>query len=245
MNMFEYQKPLLIAHRGYTPAAPENSLASFNEAAKRHYWAIETDVHSTKDGVLVCCHNKSLLHMFGIDVVIENTKYDELKSYRICKGNNIEKLNDDLLRIPLFEEYLKICKDSGCVAFIETKGNVVAPVIDMVKYMKLTDRAVLSSIQYDHIVQARSISDIFVHHIFSDHQKMLEISQMGNGGVSYNYPNLDDVPYGLIEQTHKHNVKVCLRAGDNRDTVNRMLALGLDYIPTNCFVPESKAPQKM
>jgi phage pi2 protein 07 len=159
------------------------------------------------------------------------------------KGNNIEKLNDDLLRIPLFEEYLKICKDSGCVAFIETKGNVVAPVIDMVKYMKLTDRAVLSSTQYDHIAQTRSISDIFVHHIFSDHQKMLEISQMGNGGVSYNYPNLDDVPYGLIEQTHKHNVKVCLRAGDNRDTVNRMLALGLDYIPTNCFVPESKAPQ--
>ena len=137
MDMFECQKPLLIAHRGYTPAAPENSLASFHEAAKRHYWAIETDVHSTKDGVLVCCHNQSLLHMFGIDVVIENTTYDELKSYRIRKANNIEKLNDDLLSIPLFEEYLKICKDGGCVAFNETKGDVVAPVIEMVKHMKL------------------------------------------------------------------------------------------------------------
>lgn len=238
MDIFNCKKPLLIAHRGYTLAAPENSLASFNEAAKRHYWAIETDVHSTKDGVLVCCHDESLMHMFGIGVIIENATYDELKSYRICKGNNIEKLNDDMLRIPLFEDYLKICMDSGCIAFIETKGNVVSQVVDMLKNMKLTERAILSSIQYNHIAEARSISDIFVHHIFSDYEKMLEISKMGNGGVSYNYPNLDDVPCELIEQTHKNNVKVCLRAGDNRNTVNRMLALGLDYIPTNCIIPE-------
>jgi len=235
--MFNCKKPLLIAHRGYTSAATENSLASFMEAAKRHYWAIETDVHSTKDGVLVCCHNESLLHMYGIDVIIENTTYDELKSYRICKGNNIEKLNDDMLRIPLFEEYLKICKNSGCIAFIETKGNVVSQVVNMLKSMKLTERAVISSIQYNHILEARNISDIFVHHIFSDYEKMLEISKMGNGGVSYNYPNLDDVPCELIEQTHKNNVKVCLRAGDNQETVEKMIALGLDYIPTNCVVP--------
>ena len=235
--MFNCKKPLLIAHRGYTSAAPENSLASFMEAAKRHYWAIETDVHSTKDGVLVCCHNESLLHMYGIDVIIDNTTYDELKSYRICKGNNIEKLNDDMLRIPLFEEYLKICKNSGCIAFIETKGNVVSQVVNMLKSMKLTERAVLSSIQYNHILEARNISDIFVHHIFSDYEKMLEISKMGNGGLSYNYPNLDDVPCELIEQTHKNNVKVCLRSGDNQETVEKMIALGLDYIPTNCVVP--------
>ena len=67
---------------------------------------------------------------------------------------------------------------------------------------------------------------------------MIEISAMGNGGLSYNYPNPYDVPDGLIEETHKNGVKVCLRAGDNRETVERMVALGLDYIPTNCFVPE-------
>lgn len=237
MNLFDGKKPLFIAHRGYTPAAPENSIVSFNEAAKRHYWAIETDVHSTKDGVLVCCHDNSLMHMFGVDVLIEETTYDELKSYRIYNGNNAEKIADDMLRLPLFEEYLKICQDGNCVAFIETKGNIVPQVIDMVKSMKLTERAVLSSTQYNHIVEARNISDIFVHHIFSDYEKMLEIAKMGNGGLSYNYPNIDDVPDGLIAQTHKMGVKVCLRAGDNQDTVEKMVTLGLDYIPTNCVVP--------
>ncbi len=238
MNLFDKKKPLFIAHRGYTPIAPENSIASFLEAAKRHYWAIETDVHSTKDGILVCCHDKTLEHMYGVDVSIENTTYDELKSYKICNGNNADVLSDDMLRIPLFEEYLKICKDNNCVPFIETKGNVVDKVIDAVDSMCLTERTVLSSTRYEHIKEARSISDIFIHHIFSDYEKMIEISHMGNGGVSYNYPNIDDVPDGLIEETHKYNVKVCLRAGDNEETVKRMMALGLDYIPTNCFVPK-------
>lgn len=238
MKLFDGKNPLFIAHRGYTPAAPENSIPSFIEAAKRHYWAIETDVHATKDGILVCCHDGSLLNMYGVDVVIGNVTYEELKSYRICKGNNVEKLDDAMLCIPLFEEYLKICKDNGCVPFLETKAAVVPQVIDMLKSMNMTERAVLSSVQYSHIIEARKISDIFVHHIFSDYNKMLEIAEMGNGGLSYNYPNLGDVPDGLIEETHKKGVKVCLRAGDNKETVDRMIALGLDYIPTNCFVPE-------
>ena len=52
-------------------------------------------------------------------------------------------------------------------------------------------------------------------------------------GLSYNYKDLTAVPDGLIEKTHKAGVRVCLRAGDTRETVLKMLAMGLDYIPTN------------
>ena len=66
---------------------------------------------------------------------------------------------------------------------------------------------------------------------------MLQIAKMGNGGLSYNYPVLDDVPEGLIEKTHEAGVKVCLRAGDSEESLARMIAMGLDYIPTNCTLP--------
>ena len=45
--LFDRKKPLLRAHRGFTPVAPENSLVSFRAAAARGYWAIETDVPHT------------------------------------------------------------------------------------------------------------------------------------------------------------------------------------------------------
>ena len=48
------RNPKIIAHRGYHMIAPENSLPAFRIAAEMGAWAIETDVHRTKDGVMVC-----------------------------------------------------------------------------------------------------------------------------------------------------------------------------------------------
>ena len=52
------------------------------------------------------------------------------------------------------------------------------------------------------------------------------------------FPDLDRVPEGLIECVHAKGLKLCLRAGDTPEAVAKMVALGLDYIPTNVIVPE-------
>lgn len=237
-GLFKGNGPLLIAHRGYTPTAPENSLISFSKAAKRGYWAIETDVHATLDGVLVCCHNFSLSKMYGVSMKIEEHTYKELSELYITVGNDADKYSRGELRLPIFEEYLDICKKSGCVPFIETKGDVVGKTLDAVERFDLVRHAVLSSINFDHISEARKLNkDIFVHHIFSTPEQMEIIAGYGNGGLSYNYPILDEVPKGLIEMTHEHGVRVCLRAGDSAESIKRMMEIGLDYIPTNCMEP--------
>ena len=48
-----FADPKLIAHRGLTNEAPENSNPAFRKAGENGFWAIETDVHKTKDGILV------------------------------------------------------------------------------------------------------------------------------------------------------------------------------------------------
>ena len=238
-GLFGKNEPILIAHRGFTPVAPENSLVSFREAAKRGYWAIETDVHETLDGVLVCCHNFSLSKMYGAKMQIEEHTLAELSDLAIITGNNVEKYSREELRLPLFDEYLDICKNAGCVPFIETKGDVVEKTIRAVENKGLIEASVLSSGNFDHITEARRVSrDIFIHHIFSSPEQMEIIASLGYGGLSYNYPILDDVPDGLIEMTHKNGVRVCLRAGDTPEGVRRMMDMELDYIPTNCMTPD-------
>lgn len=191
-------------------------------------------MHETSDGVLVCCHNSSLKKMYGEDVRIEEHPFRELSSLTLVAGNGLETYAPRLLRLPLFEEYLNICERGGCVPFIETKGNVVEQVLRLLEKRGMTERAVLSSIEFPHIEQARAISSrIFVHHIFSDEEKMERLAAFGNSGLSYNYPVLDEVPAGLIGKTHRAGVRVCLRAGDDPGTVRRMTAMQLVYIPTN------------
>ncbi len=226
--------PLFIGHRGFTPVAPENSLPSFKAAGERGFWAIETDIHKTRDGVLVCCHNASTEKMYGEDLVIEECTLDELKKLRFSRGNNFDRYSDDEMRIPLFSEYLAICKRYDAVPFVESKALIAEEIIDMLRGEDLEEYSVFSSIDFEHIKQAADVSDkIFLHHIFSNTECMLELSKRGNCGLSYNYPDLSLLPQGLIDYTHQHGVKVCLRAGDTVERCNEMLALKLDYIPTN------------
>jgi phosphatidylglycerol phospholipase C len=49
-------KPQCIGHRGYRAAFPENTMASFRGAVDIGAHAIETDVHLSKDGVVVLSH---------------------------------------------------------------------------------------------------------------------------------------------------------------------------------------------
>ncbi len=238
-NMFRYRNskehPRLIAHRGYTPVAPENSLPSFEAAGKHGFWAIETDVHKTKDGYLVCCHNSSTEKMFGKDIIIEEATLLELSKLKFVCGNNVKDVySDDEMRIPFYSQYIAICKRYGAIPFVESKAQIAEEIIDVLKKEELIDFSVFSSIDFSHIEEAMSVSDrIFVHHIFSNDECMRRLAERGKCGLSYNYPDLSLLPVGLIEHTHNYGVKVCLRAGDTVERCHEMLALGLDYIPTN------------
>jgi len=48
--------PQTIAHRGYKAEHPENTLKAFQGAVELGTHAIETDIHLSKDGVVVLCH---------------------------------------------------------------------------------------------------------------------------------------------------------------------------------------------
>ena len=233
-------RPFFIGHRGCQPLAPENTIPSFVCACRLGVHAIETDVQRTKDGVLVCSHDADMKRVFGEALNISQKTYADLCKFPAKIGKKCVTWDPSLLRLPTFDEYLEICTMYDKVPFIETKGDVsiVKDVLLAVEKRKLTRIAVLSSIQFPHIEEARRLNgEIFIHHIFSTPELMEKIAKFGNGGLSYNYPKLEDVPAGLIEKTHAKGVKVCLRAGDTAETVKRMLAMGLDYIPSNNAIP--------
>lgn len=226
--------PLFLGHRGFTPVAPENSLPSFEAAGKRGFWAIETDVRRTRDGVLVCCHNATTAARFDRELVVADSTYAELQSVTMAKGKGLENYSADELKMPTFAQYLDICEKYGAVPFIESKEMVIEEIFSELRRRDLMESSVMSSVNFDHILEARRLDrEIFIHHIFSNVDLMHRLAEMGNAGLSYNYPDLDLLPEGLIEQTHACGVKACLRAGDSIETCVRMFALGLDYIPSN------------
>ncbi len=72
------QYPRICAHRGFNTIAPENSMPAFGAAVALGAEEIEFDIWSTKDGVLVSCHDDTLDRVSnGCGTIYEHT-YEEL-----------------------------------------------------------------------------------------------------------------------------------------------------------------------
>lgn len=74
--------PLVIAHRGSSAQAPENTLPAFQLA-----WAqgagIEADFQLTKDGHIVCFHDKDTERLAGRQLALAAATLEELRQFDV------------------------------------------------------------------------------------------------------------------------------------------------------------------
>lgn len=229
--------PRYISHRGFTPMAPENSLPGFEYAGLLSQWAIETDVRVTRDGELVCCHDTDVSRMFGEAGFVEEMTLAQIDKLRLCCGNRLECFDDEQKKMPLFSQYLAVCRRFGCVPFIELKISEVERVLRAVRAAGFADEeVVMSAIPKEGLLETRKHSKtMFIHWIFAREAELEDFAHAGNAGVSLNIPDSFSCKKETIDAVHALGLKICLRAGDTDAQVKRMQTLNLDYIPTNCM----------
>src|SRR5438128_6760339 len=57
---FDRRRPQLLAHRGGSALAPENTIAAFDNGLALGADGLELDVHQSRDGVVVVHHDRML-----------------------------------------------------------------------------------------------------------------------------------------------------------------------------------------
>ena len=144
---------------------------------------------------------------------------------------------EEELRMPLFSEYLAICKRYGCVPFIELKTMDGARVAEAVRAAGIADdEVVMSACGLERLRPVRDVSkEMYIHLIFAKEEEVDDLAALGNAGLAWNIPDSFACPPEKVAEAHARGLRICLRAGDSVDTVRHMLDLGLDYIPTNCM----------
>jgi glycerophosphoryl diester phosphodiesterase len=89
-----------FAHRGGDEHAPENTVAAFQHAVDLGYRYLETDVHRTRDGVLVAFHDGDLNRLAGRPGAIADHAWPELREIDLGGGATIPTLDELLLSFP-------------------------------------------------------------------------------------------------------------------------------------------------
>jgi len=129
------KKLLIIAHRGESYDAPENTLASINLAWKRDADAVEIDVQLTKDEKIVLIHDKTTLRTGGKYKRIVSNNYDELLKIDVGQYKGTRWKNE---RIPLLGEVLDSMPGNK-ILFVEIKSDerIIKPLQNLIEQKKI------------------------------------------------------------------------------------------------------------
>lgn len=111
------QPVLVIAHRGSSLEAPENTLAAFRLAGSEHADFVELDVQESLDGIVVVNHDSDLMKVGGSPMKIREHTLAELRTVDIGSHSG-PQFKDQ--RVATLAEALASCKGSARV-LIELK----------------------------------------------------------------------------------------------------------------------------
>jgi glycerophosphoryl diester phosphodiesterase len=137
---------MIVAHRGASFDAPENTLSAFQEAWKQHADGIEGDFYLTKDQQIVCIHDKDTLRTTGQRKLVAESTLRELRELEYGSWKD-DKFSGE--QIPTFAEVLQSVPD-GKTFVIELKAGVeIVPVLKQQIETCKPDRAGLLIIGFD------------------------------------------------------------------------------------------------
>lgn len=114
------EKPLVIAHRGYSRVAPENTLMAYQKAIEVGADMVEMDINLTKDGELVMIHDHFLERTTNGKGLVQDYTLSELK--QLDAGFHFQPRIEGA-RIPTLEETIQLIQEAGVLACFEIKGG--------------------------------------------------------------------------------------------------------------------------
>lgn len=163
VNYEEEEEIRLVAHRGYSSKAPENTIEAIEAAAKNGYDAVEIDIDWTKDGVAVLMHDETLKRTsnmswlqrcFGGNKCSHYT-FEELREYDFgsWKGEEFKGT-----KIPSFKEALECAKENDLDLYIELKEGKgftkerAKKLIEQIKNAGMEDKVNWISFEKDYLI---------------------------------------------------------------------------------------------
>ncbi|WP_213815938.1 glycerophosphodiester phosphodiesterase family protein [Glaciihabitans sp. dw_435] len=150
------KRPLVIAHRGASGYRPEHSRAAYELAIELGADALEPDIVSTRDGVLVLRHDNEIS---GTTDIATNPKFADRKTTKVVDGVEltgwfIEDFTwDELAKVRTMERLPKLRR--GSTTFIG--GGGILRLTDLLELIDAADRPIMLVAEIKHPTYFASI----------------------------------------------------------------------------------------
>lgn len=213
-------RPVVIAHRGASAYATENTVEAVVEAFRMGADAVEVDVRRSRDGVLVAVHDEDLARLAGVERRVAELSYAELASLRLRRGGRIASLN----------EVIEAARGKWLVVELKELGlerDVVSALA------RLQGKALVSSFIHPALLRVKELAPWVETGAIYTCLPVKPIQLALDAGVDVVFPRRDFTTPELVDEAHSHGLRVYPWVVDDPREVARLVELGVDGVVTN------------
>lgn len=244
-------RPLIIAHRGSSELAPENTLASFQKAIEDGADGIEFDVRLTKDGEIVVFHDARVNRVSQTKGRIIDFTADELQQIDVGSWFNFRFPNKAAAhfsqqKVSTLKQTLEFLKNFQGLIYIELKcrdaevQQLCTGVFEQIKNSPLLPQIIVKSFQLEVIPTIKNLSKeiktaaLFAPKIMTilrKEKRLVNIAhELGADMLSIHFSLATKK---LMKKAEKKNLPVTIWTANNERWVNRAVKLELFAVITN------------
>ncbi|MBL1213027.1 MAG: glycerophosphodiester phosphodiesterase [Ignavibacteriae bacterium] len=226
------KETIIVAHRGASGHAPENTLAAMKTAMEMNAEFSELDVQETKDGEIILLHDKTLKRTGKQNLNIWELNYDELKDIEVG-GWYAEEFKGE--PIPTLAEVIELVRGKMKLN-IELKTNkhekmLAERALQVVLDHNFLDQVVFTSFKFDEIRKLRKINkEAKVGYIFSKMPKDIDVFAEDVDMLSVGKKLVDEEFMNKVRAAGK---EVAVWTVNKPKEMKRLINLGVDAIITN------------
>nr|WP_269204656.1 glycerophosphodiester phosphodiesterase family protein [Motilibacter deserti] len=229
--------PAVIAHRGDSATAPENTLAAFESAIRNGADWVETDVQTTRDGAPVLMHDNT------VDRTTAGTgDISTLTAAQIAQleaGSWFSAAAYPGQKVPALTDVLDQVRGRASKLLLEVKGPETQAEVDRVvaaiKSRGQTSEVLLQSFDVNVLRHARAADPelrLGLLRSALDADPVAVSKELGLAAYNPSWDGLKADP-GVVEELHEAGVAVMVWTVDDTASWERLRELGVDGIITN------------
>ncbi len=230
--------PAIIAHRGASARAPENTMAAFELAAAEEANAIELDAQLTADDQLVVFHDVGLSRSTNGEGRVARKSIAELRELEVGGQFGPEFRGQ---RIPLLQDVLdllgrKLLINVHIKSYPGARPGLVKHVCDLIRQLGLQERIFLSSFNPSDLGEAARLVPEVPRCLLAARGWLGAWARsfgFSFGGYAALHPHLSDVTPQQIRRVHRLGRRLHAWTVNDPSDMARLVAWGVDGILTD------------
>ncbi len=226
----------IIAHRGASDYAPENTMEAFDLAHKMKSDGLELDVRLTKDGQPVVIHDSSIDRTSDGKGYVEQMTYRELLMYDFSYKFSEKYKN---VKIPLLRDVLCFVKDTGLILNIEIKfgecrdNGIEQKIVSLVDEFNIAQQIIISSFNHYSLVRIKNLCPKLVTaplYSCGLYQPWVYAGLLGAEGI---HPAASSINTDETSLCRKNGLFVNVWTVNDPQDIKKYAIMGVDAIITN------------